>query len=284
MAGLAKRQRGNVTRSQLLRVGLTRSAIGVRIRRGTLDRRHRGVYGFGAEVPFSREMAAVLAAGRRTVVSQGSAGYLWALVPEPNDAVHLTGPSRAQRPGLRFHRLPLEPGEVARCRGIPVTTVLRTILDLSADLRLDELERVVAEAERRRLITLRQLERGLQQRSRCHGAPVLRAVLASASGPAFTRSEAERRLLALVRAAGLPAPEHNVAMAGNERDLVWFEQRLVVETDGWEYHGDRTAFEADRARDAALLAQGVRTMRVTWRELSEHPHRVVARIAQALLR
>ena len=284
MAGLAERQRGNVTRTQLLRVGLTRSAIGVRVRRGTLHRRHRGVYGFGAEVPYSREMAAVLAAGRRTVVSQGSAGYLWALVPEPNDAVHLTGPSRAQRPGLRFHRLPLEPGEVTRCRGIPVTTVLRTILDLAAEVRLDELERVVAEAERRRLITLRQLERGLQQRSRCHGAPALRAVLASASGPAFTRSEAERRLLALVRAAGLPAPEHNVAMAGNERDLVWFEQRLVVETDGWEYHGDRTAFEADRARDAALLAQGVRTMRVTWRELSEHPHRVVARLAQALLR
>jgi hypothetical protein len=70
---------------------------------------------------------------------------------------------------------------------------------------------------------LRELEAGLARRPRRHGARALRALLERDTRPAFTRSQAERRLLALVRAAGLPAPEHNVTVAGNERDLVWFE-------------------------------------------------------------
>jgi very-short-patch-repair endonuclease len=109
------------------------------------------------------------------------------------------------------------------------------------------------------------------------------ALLSRDTAPAFTRSEAERRLLSLVRAAALPAPDHNLRIAGHERDLVWFEQGLVVETDGWEHHRSRAAFESDRARDAALLAHGLRTMRVTWRQLTEAPEAVVARLAQALV-
>jgi len=93
---------------------------------------------------------------------------------------------------------------------------------------------VVAEADRRRLVTLR-------------------ALLERDVGPAFTRSQAESRLVAFVRAAALPAPDHDVVVAGSERDLVWLEHGLVVETDGYEHHRGRTAFEAVRARDAALL-------------------------------
>jgi very-short-patch-repair endonuclease len=279
---VAERQRGVVSRTQLLCVGLTKSAISVRVARSDLHREHRGVYRVGHRTPlsFSREMAAALAAGTRAVVSHRSAGHLWALLPAPSEAVDLTGPPRAPRLGLRWHRLPIEPRDVTRCRGIPVTNPLRTVLDLAADLKPDELERVVAEAERRHLVTLRALESALDRRPRCHGAPALRAVLRSP--PAFTRSEAERRLLALVRAAALPAPDHNLRVAGHERDLVWLEQGLVVETDGWEHHGGRAAFESDRRRDAELVAQGLRTMRFTWRQLSERPHEVVARLARAL--
>ena len=286
MSALADRQRGLAARTQLIAVGLTARAVDRRLVRATLHREHRGVYRVGhrAPLPFAREMAAVLAAGRRAAVSCRSAGHLWALLPPTEDPVDLTCPMRRSRPGLKLHYVPLERSEVTRCRGIPVTNPVRTILDLAALLRPEELERVVAEAERRRLVTLPALEAALARRPLRHGARALRTLLERETRPAFTRSEAERRLLALIRSAGLPAPDHNVTVTGSERDLVWFEQGLVVETDGWAHHGGRAAFEADRARDAALLARGLRTMRVTWRQLADRPHEVVARLAQALAR
>jgi hypothetical protein len=71
----------------------------------------------------------------------------------------------------------------------------------------------------------------------------------------FTRSEAERRLRALVKAAGLPLPMTNVKVAGLEVDAVWHRERLVVEIDGYAFHGTREAFERDR-RPAALRPEG----------------------------
>ena len=114
------------------------------------------------------------------------------------------------------------------------------------------------------------------------GARPLRAVLELEKGPALTRSEAERRLLALIRAAGLPAPEHNVRVYGSEVDMLWREQGLVVEVDGFAFHSAREAFERDRMRDARLTRAGLRVMRVTWRRLTGAPQAVVADLAQAL--
>lgn len=45
------------------------------------------------------------------------------------------------------------------------------------------------------------------------------------------------------------------------------EDRLVVEADGWAFHSDRFAFEADRDRDGALLELGLPVLRVTSRTL-----------------
>ena len=43
-------------------------------------------------------------------------------------------------------------------------------------------------------------------------------------------------------------------VGGHEVDMLWREQRLVVEVDGFAYHSGRAAFERDRRRDAALQA------------------------------
>jgi very-short-patch-repair endonuclease len=80
----------------------------------------------------------------------------------------------------------------------------------------------------------------------------------------------------------LPRPRSNQRVAGFEVDLVWAERRLIVEVDGYAFHGTRAAFERDRARDAALLAAGYRVLRVTWRHLTAEPERVVATLASAL--
>ena len=98
----------------------------------------------------------------------------------------------------------------------------------------------------------------------------------------LTRSEAERLLLALCRAARLPLPQTNVRRAGWEVDAVWEPQRLVVEVDGYRYHGPQPQFERDRRKDADLLLAGYRVLRLTWRRLTREPREVVALLTTAL--
>jgi len=90
-------------------------------------------------------------------------------------------------------------------------------------------------------------------------------------------------LLALIRKARLREPEVNVVVRGYEVDLLWRAERLVVEVDGFAFHSSRTAFEADRRRDAVLAAAGFRVVRVTWAQLAQEPEALLARIAQALV-
>ena len=111
---------------------------------------------------------------------------------------------------------------------------------------------------------------------------MLRVLLDRREGPALTRSEAEGRLLALVRAARLSRPELNVRVAGHEVDFLWREVGLVVEVDGFAFHSSREAFERDRLRDAELQAHGFTVMRVTWRQLVDTPEALVARLAAVL--
>jgi very-short-patch-repair endonuclease len=193
--------------------------------------------------------------------------------------VTLRGGSR-NRPGIHAHRAALTADEASLSRGIPVTSPARTIADLARRSSDAELERLVAEAQVLGLVTEGRLRAYAADR---RGAARLRALLERADGPAFTRSEAERRFLALVRNAGLPAPRTNARVAGFEVDFLWPRARLVVELDGWRFHSSRKRFEDDRARGAALVAAGLRVLHVTWRQLAERRETVVARVAQALV-
>ena len=184
------------------------------------------------------------------------------------------------RAGIRIHfSSDLPASDVTTRHGIPVTTPLRTLLDLAAVASAGELERAVQEAQVRGLVTADQLRR---RAVGVRGAPALRAALALE--PALTRSEAERRLLTLIRAAGLPRPQTNVRIGPYEVDAVWAQPRVVVEVDGFAFHGTRSAFERDRRRDADLAARRYTVLRFTWRELTRRPEAVIARIAAVLAR
>jgi very-short-patch-repair endonuclease len=91
----------------------------------------------------------------------------------------------------------------------------------------------------------------------------------------MTRSELERRFLDRCLRAGLPTPSVNTWVAGHEVDVLWQEQRLIVELDGRSYHQTRAAFERDRLRDAALQLAGYRVLRVTRRWLDAEPEAVI---------
>jgi very-short-patch-repair endonuclease len=134
-ARIAARQHGVVTFEQLLRVGMSSATISRRIREGWLHRIHRGVYALGTG-NLTREgyfIAAVLAVPD-AVLSHRSAAALHKLSPTCPPLVHVTVPGdhgRARRKGIVIHRsTTLSAAEVTRHRGIPVTTVARTLADL----------------------------------------------------------------------------------------------------------------------------------------------------------
>jgi very-short-patch-repair endonuclease len=67
-----------------------------------------------------------------------------------------------------------------------------------------------------------------------------------------------------------------VAIGPYTVDFLWRERGLVVETDGWEGHRGRQAFEDDRARDAYLRLQGYEVLRFSWRQIFADVASVVA--------
>jgi very-short-patch-repair endonuclease len=267
---LAATRHGVVTARDLATAGLERRAVARRVAEGHLRRLHRGVFLAGPlPGPRTREMAAVLAVGHDAAISHRSAAALWEILPPADDPVDVTvtrGHPR-NRPGIRVHRA----RRLQRSfnAGVPVTTPLRTIRDLVCAVGSRDLERAIEEAQVRRLVTRRELDR-------LHGVDAGRE-------PSLTRSEAERRLLALVRAARLPAPRANTRVGRYEVDFLWADQRVVVEVDGFAFHSTRAAFERDRARDQALQVAGYTVLRITWRQLVDEPEAVVAALAAALV-
>ena len=284
---LGAQQLGLVTRAQLLEAGLTGETIKARVRAQWLRRLHRGVYHVGpVVVPRARALAAVLACGRNAVLSHLSAAALWGLVPDPGDSAPIditTTRDCGHRPGIRAHRrAALRPDEIARAHSIPVTTPTRTLLDVASVLALRDFEQALARAERDELVRREGLLSVLTRNRGRIGTPVLRAVLDGGGSPTLTRSQAEERFLELVRRAQLPAPASNATIGNVEVDFHWRKERLVVEVDGYAFHASKRRFEGDRRRDAALLARGLRIMRVTWHQIVDEPEAVLVRLAQAL--
>jgi very-short-patch-repair endonuclease len=285
---VAVAQHGLITRDQLLASGLRPGAVAHRIKTGALCRLFPGVFSLGHEPlgPWAREAAALLSMGENCVLSHASAAAAWGLATHAGDVVHVTviGRNPRPRPDLQIHRvLRLDPRDVRLRQRLPVTAPARTLIDLAAGVAGDAtLERALAEARIARLVSDAELAAAIERAPGRPGAATVRRILELERGHAPTRSEAERRFVALIDAAKLPAPACNVRVEELEVDFLWPAKKLVVEVDGHVFHSHRAAFERDRARDQALVASGHRVIRVTWRQLVDEPLVLVARIAQAL--
>jgi very-short-patch-repair endonuclease len=281
---LAERQHGMVTAAQLGAAGLGRHAIAHRVRKGWLRRRHHGVYLVGPlETPFSAAMAAVLAYGDGALLSHYPAAVLWRLRLSPAGVIHITVPGRdvRSRDGVCAHTTDgLHPADATSHHGIPVTSPARTLLDLATQVSQKDLDRAADEARIHRLVTDHSLNEQFERYPTHRGIRALKQAIETE--PRLTRSEAERRLLELIRAARLPDPQTNVRVDDYEVDFLWPEHHLVVEVDGYAFHSMRRSFERDRRRDAHLTAMGYRVNRVTWRQITDEPEAVIATLAAQL--
>jgi very-short-patch-repair endonuclease len=161
----------------------------------------------------------------------------------------------------------------------PPAATPRSLLDLADHLDDAALARAVNEARLHRRLDLDTLEE-LLARSPGRSTTRLRPFVQRRTAP--TRSAFEDAFLAMVERYDLPCPEVNARVAGHEVDVLWREQRLVVELDGRDYHDGDDAFESDRDRDAELLATGYWVLRVTWLRLTEQPAREARRLKRLL--
>jgi very-short-patch-repair endonuclease len=150
----------------------------------------------------------------------------------------------------------------------------------------DRVLRAIREAEYLGLLDLDALTAALERASGRRRLAVLNEAVARHRPGQIVRDELEHRFLELVHAAGLPEPDTNVRVKTRRRtyrvDCLWREEGVAVELDGRAAHARVTAFEEDRARDAALSAMGLRPVRFTWRRLTDEGDEVIAELVAML--
>lgn len=263
---LAARASGGIaTTAQLRARGVSERAMSEACRGGVLLRLRRGWYALPGTHP--ELCLAVRTGGSLTCVS--ALGRLGAWTPT-GSRVHVALPVNASR---WRHRVSNEAAVVIHWRGggrAVLDSVPAALRAAATCLTLDELVAVLDSCLRLRLISRSALAR--------LGLPARAVRLADASADSGGESVVRLRLRAMrcrfVTQARIPGVGRVDFLIGD---------RLVIEVDGYSVHGDREAFERDRARDLELVALGYIVIRVSYRQI-EHDWPRIERLIRAILR
>lgn len=261
---MISRQYGCATRAQILE-RVTRRQLDYLVTRRVLRRRWPGVYvapWFAADWR-TDAMAAVLSIGG-AVLSHASAARLWGLPSIEDPRLHVTAPANTSpiRKGVVVHRSAQLPGHVERIGGIGVTTISRTLVDLSAHLAPTHLGFLLDQACNMKLVDYRSVDECLdvmitRGRWKIGAMRELLAVRCATESP--LESFLERRVLRWIRAEGLPEPVKQLqVIAGGCRyrlDLAFEAEKVAVEAAG-PHHLLLSTAARDRIRDVDLALEG----------------------------
>ena len=294
IAALAASQFGVFSRLQALAVGFTARQIQFRVQRGRWEQVLPGVYrivGVGADL-HQDALAAVLWGGPGALASHAVAAALWGMdgVRRPHKSEIWVPESRSLRsPDVIAHRGErLDRADRTTLHGIPLTTAVRTLIDVAGRLDDDRLLGAMESVFRQRLGTPERLAARLDalRTSGRPGAGRLQELLAARGKEAAMESTLEAMVWSLLRREGvrLPVRQHWVSVAkGRFRlDFAWPDLKVGLECDSWRHHGGRVEFGKDRARYAELASARWRVLPVTWHACTREPERVV-RWVQALV-
>jgi very-short-patch-repair endonuclease len=283
LVAIAAAQCGVFSRAQALAAGYTDKRIRHLVTMGTWLRCHPGIYCL-AGVATSFDMnawIAVLAAGPEARLSHRTAGTLSRLdgTPQPVRFDASVPWRRRPRsvPRVTIHRTRLCADDVAVCRGFPVTSVARTLVDLGRSLPIETGSRIIADALRVGRVSVDALEVCIAGLSGCHGIDLARRALAAADPK--LESVLEHELLALLRRAGLnPVAQYVVTVGGRTIARVDFALpgiRLAIEADGYGTHALHLGFERDREKAADLQLAGWNLLSFTATQIRQQPDRVI---------
>ncbi|ORA18580.1 DUF559 domain-containing protein [Mycobacterium arosiense] len=233
----------------------------------------------------TRSTGAFLWSGRRGVVAGLAAAALhgsqWIDDDEPIELIWRNPhPPR----GVITRNQRIQPDEVTRISGLPVTTVARTAFDLArqapigeAVARIDALMRATP-FSREDVLLLAKRYRGAR------GLRVLRSALPLVDPGAASPKETWLRLLLIE--AGLPAPATQLPVQQNWRliaclDMGWEEYKVAAEYDGDHHRTNRRQYARDQRRLRTLDDLGWTVIRVI---ADDKPDDVVGRVRRALIR
>jgi very-short-patch-repair endonuclease len=292
---LAGSQHGVVARAQAAALGFADVHLRRRVTAGAWEvATPRVLRMAGSQRSFEKRcVIAVLDAGHAAVVRGAAAARLWGLPGFDDPVIEVTRMRRRSRRGTRpitasEPRL-LPPHHRTVHRDVPVTTAERTIFDLMGAVPAGRAERALDNALARKLTTVRALRSIGEElcRKGRPGSKLFRKLLAD-RGVDFrpTESGLEDAFLTLVRHAGLPEPENQVELGGEEWigrvDFYFRDARLVVEVDSDLFHAEALDAAADRRRDEAFRGAGFAVVRITEEDLRERPSLVGSRVMVAL--
>jgi hypothetical protein len=243
-----------------------------------LFRRHRGVYSL-TPGPLTREaefLAAVFAGGDKAALNGLAAAEHWQAW-RYRAPISIVVPSRRIIRGVVVRECRnLDARDVTVHRGVPVTTVERTLVDLTDTLIAEELTNVIHEAAFRRRFSIPATRAALARANgRRRLARLDEAIELWLAGSAGLKSRLERAFLQLVIDAGLRKPIPNIHVAGAQVDAWWPDLGLVVEIDG-PNHTRRPSVRADGSRDRLLAMSGVTVLRFNEFELERRRGDVLA--------
>ena len=262
---LATRQHGLVTTEQAAQFGFGRGAVTYAVAKGRWRRAATGVLAMGAAPAtlHQRALAAVLSIGEACASHSTAAHLLGWEVRHARVEVVVPDDRKVERRNVRVHRSTrLGPEDVALVDDIPATSPARTLIDLSGRITVDDLAACLDVALRRRQVTIDAVDAMIDATQATFGRRpgVLRDLLEMRRIAGPVESPLEARVLRVLAEAGLPLPtcQHRVTVGAKEYrlDMAWVPARIFSESDGFEHHGGRSAFDADRHRINRLAAAG----------------------------
>ncbi len=286
---VAESQRGLLTRRQARQEGLSPSAIKRRLGSGQWVRVLPGVYRIaGAPVDFVQTLrAAALYVGRSGAICGRAAALLHGFPRIGAERVELASHRNLRcAQGIDVHKTRLSRSDIVFLDGVPVTSELRTLVDLANSLDDDELKAVLEHLLRTRRFSAESLAKALARR-RAPGIARLRRLVAQnqTEGPA-TESECEALVRDSLESWGLPKSTRQKPVRAGKRlrrlDFSWPAQRVALEVDGFFWHSDPAAFESDRIRRNALASEGWTLLHATWRSVLDDPETLFRQLSAAL--
>jgi hypothetical protein len=294
LTAIAEQQHGVVSLDQARGAGFTDHQIRQLVQGGRLVRPSRGAL-LVAGCPATWEqavMAAVAAAGEPALASHQTAAHLWDLTGFRPDRIDVVMPrwDRSIRACVVHESKDLEPEDADRVDGIPVTSAVRTVVDLGATapwLVESALERGIRQGTFR-LAEVAGFVTRVGRRGR-RGVGTIRPLIEHrARWDSATESELEDLFRKAWSGAGRPEPvtQHRINdLTGSfvcRADFAFPDALLRIELDSEAFHMDRPTFRKDRSVQNQTELLGWRTLRYTWWDLTTRPGEMVREVGAAL--
>jgi predicted transcriptional regulator of viral defense system len=300
----SSRLAGVITIAELTAAGISKDQVQRLVQRGILRRVVRGGYA-PAELAAAQSgdyasahavlvTAALAVTGPGAVASHRSAALvhgLYLLGRETGQRISLTRPPQAGRksgrPGVHLHAAALPAGHVVSVKGMPVTSVARTVIDLARMSSFVAGVVVADSALRSGQTSKEELQSVISDCARWRGIQTARRVVAFSDG----RSESVLESISRVafRDHGLPPPDLQIWVGDaiemiGRADFLWRAYRTIAEADGAVKYADPARAIDQLNRDTRLRDADFEVVHFTWPEITRSPSYVVASIHAAFRR